>query len=135
MASNIKGTIVTSDSSVERMAQPTEMDETTREYLEREKLQEQLDMERALSTRLMKVIIKERATIARIYGLLDDQRAAQNCPADENSGVNEDNQYRPWDLCTSCQANVKWTSRKQANNAPRKMILPNGLLVVCNNSM
>ena len=107
MASNIKGTIVTSDSSVERMAQPTEMDETTREYLEREKLQEQLDMERALSTRLMKVIIKERATIARIYGLLDDQRAAQNCPADGNSGVNEDNQYRPWDLCTSCQANVK----------------------------
>ena len=45
-----------------------------------EYLQDMLDAEKSLSTKLMRIIIKERSTVQRLYGLLTEQKTKATAP-------------------------------------------------------
>ena len=60
-----------------------------------EVLQDLLELERTLSTRLMRLVINERATIHRLRGLLSEQKTTTRKPTEEK------------EICPDCKTQIK----------------------------
>ena len=78
-----------------REAPPEKDDKTREEPGEIEVLQDLLELERTLSTRLMRLVINERTTIHRLHGLLSEQKATTK----EAAGDRE--------ICPDCKTQIK----------------------------
>ena len=68
--------------------------------LEKQLLQDALDMERALSSKLMRIILSERVTVSHLYGLLSDKN-----PKYRSGMLPKTNEDMEKIICPGCKAN------------------------------
>ena len=105
MATYRKASVPTPSLPEDKVGHSSEGGGTSQECMERALLQEQLESERSLSTRLMRIIIRERSTVSRIYDLLAEQRPTP--PRHPTLGETEDKEPGQWEVCGQCRARME----------------------------